>query len=180
MPTASLQAIQGFLAEVPTQLAAGELSGAPEGAPTPAPPMQRPPTPSPTITPTTEWVWTALFAAYTVAVIVTVVLALVVRRRRHPLYARSPGLLLVSTIAGHAFVCWAYYEMWKGTEWANIHDAANLFTRQRDQFCIYIVMATVAHPAWKTAVEKTMPLRRVPRRMRLGVSGDELGPTFIQ
>ena len=40
--------------------------------------------------------------------------------------------------------------------------------------------SVIGQPAWKTAVEKTMPLRRVPRRMRLGVSGDELGPTFIQ
>ena len=39
---------------------------------------------------------------------------------------------------------------------------------------------TAKNPSWKTAVEKTMPLQRVPKRSRLGISGMELGPTFVE
>ena len=34
-------------------------------------------------------------------------------------------------------------------------------------------------PAWKTAPSQNQPLFRTPKRMRLGIAGDELGPAFM-
>jgi hypothetical protein len=36
------------------------------------------------------------------------------------------------------------------------------------------------HPTWKTPVVPEIPLVRVPKRMRLGIAGGELGPAFVQ
>jgi hypothetical protein len=36
------------------------------------------------------------------------------------------------------------------------------------------------HPTWKTPVVPEVPLVRVPKRMRLGIAGGELGPAFVQ
>ena len=38
----------------------------------------------------------------------------------------------------------------------------------------------LGHPTWKTPVTPDMPLWRTPKRMRLGVSGCELGPGYMQ
>ena len=36
------------------------------------------------------------------------------------------------------------------------------------------------HPPWKTTPNQEQALFRTPKRMRLGVAGDELGPAFMQ
>ena len=36
------------------------------------------------------------------------------------------------------------------------------------------------HPTWKTPVLPSMALNRIPKRMRMGVAGGELGPGFMQ
>ena len=39
---------------------------------------------------------------------------------------------------------------------------------------------TAKSPAWKTAIERQATMRRTPKRSRLGISGMELGPTFVE
>jgi hypothetical protein len=39
--------------------------------------------------------------------------------------------------------------------------------------------ATISHPRWQTAIEKQMSMRRIPKRMRKSVAGDDLGPAFM-
>ena len=36
------------------------------------------------------------------------------------------------------------------------------------------------HATWKTPVLPDMPLYRVPKRLRMGIAGGELGPGFVQ
>ena len=40
--------------------------------------------------------------------------------------------------------------------------------------------ATAKAPPWKQAVEKQPTMRRTPKRMRQGIAGDDLGPTFVE
>ena len=52
--------------------------------------------------------------------------------------------------------------------------------RDLGEYGVTNASSDLKHPTWKTAVLPEMPLFRVPKRMRMGVAGGELGPAFTQ